>query len=36
MSSINKTLTQMDKIKIIDTIIENYPSLKKNELILLI
>lgn len=29
MSSINKTLTQMDKIKIIDTIIENYPSLKK-------
>ena len=29
MSSINKTLTQMDKIKIIDTIIENYPVLKK-------
>jgi hypothetical protein len=27
--SINNSLTKLDKIKIIDTIIENYPSLKK-------
>jgi hypothetical protein len=27
--NINNSLTKMDKIKIIDTIIENYPSLKK-------
>jgi hypothetical protein len=30
MSSINKTLLDIDKIKIIDTIIEHYPDLKKD------
>jgi hypothetical protein len=30
MTSINKTLLDIDKIKIIDTIIEHYPELKKD------
>ena len=30
MSSINKTLLDLDKIQIIDTIIEHYPELKKD------
>jgi hypothetical protein len=30
MTSINKTLLDIDKIKIVDTIIEHYPELKKD------
>lgn len=35
MSSINKTLLDIDKIKIVDTIIEHYPELKKDRSIII-
>ena len=35
MTSINKTLLDIDKIKIVDTIIEHYPELKKDRSIII-